>query len=144
MESHYNSYFGIIKYYDVLTMGAYSHYYNGTLKGCIINGIKYGDTSTTYIEQINNIIPNNYSLSQNYPNPFNPTTRIKFDVSKSNNVKIIVYDITGREVQTLVNEKLQSGTYETTFDGSQLTSGVYFYRMISDQYSETKKMLLIK
>jgi hypothetical protein len=90
-------------------------------------------------------------LFQNYPNPFNPTTKIKFNVPKSDNVKIIIYDITGREVQTLVNEKLQPGTYETTFDGSQLTSSVYFYRMVirhsgssTDGYSETKKMLLVK
>ncbi|MCX6157978.1 MAG: YCF48-related protein [Ignavibacteriae bacterium] len=96
------------------------------------------------VKHITTGIPSSYSLSQNYPNPFNPITKIKFDVSKSNYVRIVVYDITGREIQTLVNEKLQPGTYETTFDGSQLTSGVYFYKMITDSYSETKKMILIK
>jgi len=89
-------------------------------------------------------IPSAYSLSQNYPNPFNPTTNIKFDITKLSNVKIVVYDVSGREIQTLVNERLQPGTFETTFEGSQLTSGVYFYRMVTEGYSETKKMLLIK
>jgi hypothetical protein len=87
---------------------------------------------------------NEYKLYENYPNPFNPTTKIKFDVVKSGTVRIMVYDITGREIQTLVNERLQPGTYETTFDGSQLTSGVYFYRMVTDGYSETKRMILVK
>jgi hypothetical protein len=96
------------------------------------------------IQNISSELPYSYSLSQNYPNPFNPTTKIKFDVSKSGYVRIIIYDITGCEIQTLVNEILQPGTYETTFDGSQLTSGVYFYKLITDRYSETKKMLLIK
>ena len=89
-------------------------------------------------------IPDGFLLHQNFPNPFNPATKIKFNVTKSGIVKIIVYDIIGREVQTLVNERLQPGTYETTFEGSRLTSGVYFYRLITDEYSDTKKMLLIK
>ncbi|MCX6157570.1 MAG: T9SS type A sorting domain-containing protein [Ignavibacteriota bacterium] len=85
-----------------------------------------------------------YSLSQNYPNPFNPTTNIKFDVAKFSNVKIIVFDIMGREVQTLVNESVKPGTYETSFDGSSLASGVYFYKLITSGFTETKRMLMIK
>jgi len=99
---------------------------------------------TTFINNIGIEIPSKYSLSQNYPNPFNPTTNIKFDVAKLSNVNIVVYDLTGREVQTLVNESLKPGTYETSFDGSQLSSGVYFYRMETSSFVETKKMLLIK
>jgi photosystem II stability/assembly factor-like uncharacterized protein len=96
------------------------------------------------IKNISTEIPAAYSLSQNYPNPFNPTTKIKFDVVSTGEVKIVVYDVMGREVQTLVNESLKPGTYELKFDGSQLTSGVYFYKLITDGFTETRKMLLIK
>jgi hypothetical protein len=96
------------------------------------------------IKNINTNIPTKYSLSQNYPNPFNPITNIKFSIVNEGDVKIIVYDIIGRKVQTLVSERLNAGTYETTFDGSQLSSGVYFYRLTTDVYTETKRMVLIK
>ena len=104
------------------------------------------------VQNISTEVPNSYSLSQNYPNPFNPRTKIRFaipnlsfpNVSIGNPVLLKVYDIRGCEVQTLVNEKLNPGTYETTFDGSNFSSGVYFYRLITDGYSETKRMLLIK
>lgn len=89
-------------------------------------------------------LPSKCSLSQNYPNPFNPTTKMRFGVVHSGDVKIVVYDIMGREVQTLVNESLKPGTYETSFDGSHLSSGVYLYQMTAGDLSETKKMLLIK
>ena len=97
------------------------------------------------IQNISTEIPSKYSLSQNYPNPFNPTTKIKFDLMRLGDVKIIVYDITGHEIQTLVNERLQPGTYETSFNGSQLASGIYFYQLIvNNQPIETKKMTLLK
>jgi hypothetical protein len=96
------------------------------------------------INQISELVPAKYSLSQNYPNPFNPTTKIKFDVVRLGDVKIVVYDVMGREVQSLVNESLQPGTYETSFDGSTLNSGVYFYKLVADGFTETKRMLLIK
>jgi len=96
------------------------------------------------IQNISTEIPSSYSLSQNYPNPFNPFTNVKFSIVKSRQVKLIVYDIKGREVQTLVNETLQPGTYETSFDGSTLNSGVYFYKLVTDGFTVTKKMILIK
>jgi hypothetical protein len=102
------------------------------------------------IQNISTEIPSSYSLGQNYPNPFNPTTKIKFDVvldsrfRGNDKVVLVVYDVMGREVQTLVNESLRPGTYEATFDGSQLTSGVYFYKLTSGDFSETKRMLLVK
>jgi hypothetical protein len=89
-------------------------------------------------------IPVKYLLSQNYPNPFNPMTNVKFSMLNAGNVKIVVCDIQGREVQTLVNERLSEGTYEVKFDGSMLNSGVYFYRMVSGEFTETKRMLLLK
>jgi len=104
----------------------------------------YNSGFTVGIKNITTSIPTEFSLSQNYPNPFNPTTTIKFAVPRSSSVKISVFDVSGREVETLVNERLQAGTYETTFDGSRYSSGVYFYKLQADGYSETKKMLLIK
>lgn len=89
------------------------------------------------------------SLSQNYPNPFNPQTKIKFDVpanvkGQTSNVKLVIYDLLGREVTTLVNEELKPGTYEADWDGSNFSSGVYFYKIISGDFVETKKMVLMK
>jgi hypothetical protein len=95
-------------------------------------------------ENYNNTIPASCSLHQNYPNPFNPATNIKFNVAQSTDVKIVVYDIIGREVQTLVNESLKPGTYAVSFDGSSLNSGVYFYKITARGYSETKRMMLEK
>jgi photosystem II stability/assembly factor-like uncharacterized protein len=96
------------------------------------------------IKSISTVIPSSYSLGQNYPNPFNSSSKFKFEISKLGKVKIVVYDIQGREVQTLVNERLNAGTYETTFDGSMLTSGVYFYKLNADGFAETRMMVLIK
>lgn len=95
-------------------------------------------------ENYNHSIPASYSLQQNYPNPFNTATIIEFNVSKLTDVKIVVYDIMGREVQTLVNESLKPGTYAVSFDGSSLNSGVYFYKITAEGYSETKRMMLEK
>ena len=89
-------------------------------------------------------IPNFYSLSQNYPNPFNPSTSIKFTMPKGDNVKLVVFDILGREVKTLVNEFKNSGSYEVNFDASALSSGVYFYRLEAGEFTDTKRMLLVK
>jgi hypothetical protein len=96
------------------------------------------------IQNIGTEIPSGFSLSQNYPNPFNPTTTIKFDIPKLSNVKISVYDITGKELEVLVNEKLQAGTYQTTLNASNFSSGVYFYRLQTEDFSETKKLILLK
>jgi hypothetical protein len=96
------------------------------------------------VNNISTIIPDNYILYQNYPNPFNPITNVKFSIIKAGQVKLIVYDIQGREVETLVNESLKPGTYESTFNGSNYPSGIYFYKLISDGFTESKKMLMIK
>jgi len=96
------------------------------------------------INTISTEIPDEYSLGQNYPNPFNNGSKFKFEIANSENIKINVYDIRGREVQTLVNERLQPGTYEVRFDGSMLPSGIYFYRLNAGEFSEMRKMVLIK
>ncbi len=117
------------------------------------NGIIYKTTNGgVWIKQTGSQIPEKYLLYQNYPNPFNPVTKIKFDIPNSptlykggqGEVSLKIFDITGREIQTLVYEKLNPGTYEVTFDGTNLTSGVYFYQLKSNEYVETKKLVLLK
>jgi len=89
-------------------------------------------------------IPLKYSLAQNYPNPFNPVTKINFAIPKQGLVTLKVYDVLGREVRTLINEVKSVGTYAIDFDGSELSSGVYFYRLTSADFTDIKRMLLIK
>ncbi len=98
------------------------------------------------IKPTNTNISDKYNLYQNFPNPFNPSTKIRFDISGHTvgQTFLSVYDITGREIQTLVNEKLNPGTYEVTFDGSQFPSGVYFYQLRTGNFVDTKKLILLK
>jgi hypothetical protein len=98
----------------------------------------------TGIVNVNNLTPKKYSLSQNYPNPFNPSTLIKFSILNNENVKLKVYDLLGKEITTLVNNHLTTGTYDVNFDGSNLNSGVYVYRIETDNFTDSKKMILIK
>ncbi|MFA7361066.1 MAG: T9SS type A sorting domain-containing protein [Candidatus Kapaibacterium sp.] len=100
--------------------------------------------TTIGIQLISNEVPKEFSLSQNYPNPFNPVTKISFEISKSSSVMITVFDMTGKEVDVLVNETLQAGTYHTDWNASAFPSGVYFYRMQAEGYSETRKMMLVR
>jgi Secretion system C-terminal sorting domain len=85
-----------------------------------------------------------FEIKQNYPNPFNPTTKITYSIPQKANVQIIIYNLLGMEVATLVNEIKNAGKYEAEFDASQLSSGIYLYKIISANYFETKKMLLLK
>ena len=96
------------------------------------------------IEQIGNTVPGDYSLSQNYPNPFNPSTVIRFAIPKSSFVTLKIYNLAGMEVSTLLNEELSAGNFEASFDGSGLSSGVYFYRLQTADFADTKRMTLIK
>lgn len=96
------------------------------------------------INTISNQIPVGFSLSQNYPNPFNPSTKIKFAIPNSSFVKLAVYDILGREAAVLVDEQLSPGSYEYNFNAAELTSGTYFYRISTETFSQTRKMLLVK
>jgi subtilisin-like proprotein convertase family protein len=114
--------------------------YTGRLLGW---GLRINNTVSA-IQQISNNIPGEYKLYQNYPNPFNPETVIKFDMPKDADVKIIVFDMLGRKVTTLVNEFKQAGSYEINFDASGLSSGMYFYKIETGGFADTKKLLLIK
>ena len=89
-------------------------------------------------------VPATFMLEQNYPNPFNPSTNIKFDIPVKSNIKIVVTDIIGRTVGELFNGNVSAGTYETKWDGSNFASGIYFVRMTTDAYSDTKKIVLLK
>lgn len=90
------------------------------------------------------LAPSSFSLLQNYPNPFNPTTAISYQLSSAGNVKLTVYDLLGREVATLVNEKKETGRYSVNFNASNLTSGVYFYKITAGSFTEIKKMTVMK
>jgi len=103
--------------------------------------------SLSEVLNINNLssqIPESYTLLQNYPNPFNPVTNINFSIPKSGTVKLIVYEASGRETATLFNGKLSAGTYNYDFDASLLASGIYFYKLESNDFVQTKKMVLVK
>ncbi|MCX6161233.1 MAG: T9SS type A sorting domain-containing protein, partial [Ignavibacteriae bacterium] len=96
------------------------------------------------ISNYNNSVPEKYTLSQNFPNPFNPVTKINFGIKKPGFVTLKIYDALGREITNLVNQNLKEGSYEVTFRGDNLNSGVYFYKLITDGYSETRRMMLVK
>lgn len=99
---------------------------------------------TIGINNNSNILPSKFALYQNDPNPFNPATSIKFDIPQKSNVKLVVYDLLGKEIMTLVNGTLDAGTHNINFNGGSLSSGIYFYKLQSGSFVETKKMLLLK
>jgi hypothetical protein len=88
--------------------------------------------------------PKTFALEQNYPNPFNPSTIISYQLPINSEVKLVIYDMLGREVQTLVNTRQSAGRYQAQFNAASLSSGLYFYRLQAGAFSETKKMLLVK
>ncbi len=104
--------------------------------------LKY--TQTVGITQNSNSIVNEFELKQNYPNPFNPVTKINYELPITNYVSLKIFDISGKEVSILVNQVQTKGSYEVSFDASGLTSGIYFYKLETKNFSSTKKMLLVK
>lgn len=107
-------------------------------------GTRFMFNVTTSTSVVSSNIPGEYKLFDNYPNPFNPNTVIRFNLMRTGNVKLAVYDVTGRLVNTLVNQKLSAGEYKIDFNGIGLSSGAYIYRIESGDFKDTKKMLLIK
>ena len=105
---------------------------------------KYDRDTSVGISNISSEVPESFELSQNYPNPFNPSTTIEFTVLDYDETRLSVFDILGREITVLVNERLRPGIYRYTFDASGLESGVYFYRINTRRYTESKKMILLK
>ncbi|MEO8665067.1 MAG: YCF48-related protein [Ignavibacteria bacterium] len=98
----------------------------------------------TNITKTSEATPSEFSLHQNYPNPFNPSTLISFDIPNSTEVKLIIYNSIGEELERLVDEVLQEGRYETKFDGSNYASGIYFYKLETEEYNRTMRMVLLK
>ncbi len=128
----------------IITDAAGNVYVTGASNGAGNDYVTIKYSSITGIQSNNNQIPLNYSLKQNYPNPFNPSTKIEFSLPADGNVKLSVYDISGREIQNLVDNYLNAGTYSIDFNASELSTGTYFYRLTSGSFNETKKMILVK
>ena len=109
-----------------------------------LDDLRIATFDPTDVELEDNQLPSSFALEQNYPNPFNPETQIKFSVPKASNVKIIVSDILGREVATLVNDNLSAGNYTVNFNANNFASGVYFYTLLTDNFKQSRKMILMK
>jgi hypothetical protein len=111
------------------------------------NGLVLRYRDPTWIEdekEMSGLIPAYYKLSQNYPNPFNPLTTIEFDLPKTSDVKIEVYNMIGQKIHTLINKKLQAGKHHVTFNAKNISSGVYFYRINTGEFQDVKKMILLR
>lgn len=123
-----------------------NYHLNDTVKVEYFNPITYDDvyTFTTPEAPTDKISPNSHEIFQNYPNPFNPNTTIRYFIPNDGLVTIDIYNILGQKVLNLVNKEMKAGKYETEFNGSNLASGIYFYRIDSGNFTETKKMLLLK
>lgn len=111
--------------------------------------MEYVPAVPTSVAEIVNGLPEGYALEANYPNPFNPSTTIKFTVPVKADVQIIVYNMVGQKIKTLINQTMPAGTHSTSWDGTdksgnEVTTGIYFYKIITDGYSLTKKMMLLK
>lgn len=135
---------------DIANSITVDDYGNVYVTGWSTGGNSGLDFCTIKYSQLNGVtpvsteIPQNFTLHQNYPNPFNPSTKIKFEVPAAGNVAIRIFDVLGREVGMPVNEYMKPGVYETDFDVSDLPSGVYYYKLDAGEFSETKKMILLK
>jgi hypothetical protein len=130
-----------------------NNYAQGTLNGCkfTLDGFRIGtswsNSVLSSVSQISSEIPASFSLQQNYPNPFNPSTKIDFALPIGGNVSLIVYDISGKEVEKIVDRELEAGIYSASFNGANLSSGAYYYRLSLGgkvNYTETKRMMLVK
>lgn len=114
----------------------------------VMNGTYSGDGtfcgSLVPITIIAQNIPKTYYLSQNYPNPFNPATTIRFDIPKQSAAKLVIYNAIGQEISILVNNKLEAGSYEVSWNATALPSGIYFYKLETEGFTSIKKMILLK
>lgn len=118
---------------------------NDTLGFAVGNRVyRYGKDSIVNIHNISNIIPSKFELKQNYPNPFNPVTNIEFKIVNSGFVKLKIFDMLGKEIETLYSGNLNAGSYKSQWDASNFPSGVYYYKLETENFSETKRMILLK
>lgn len=136
-----NNYFSVVQFVTphIGYIAPYGSYILKTTTGGVLTGFS----------SVQNELAKEYYLSQNYPNPFNPTTVINYEIplnvkGQTSNVKLVVYNALGIEIATLVNENQNSGNYQIEFDGSNLSSGIYFYKLTTGDFSDVKKMTLLK
>ena len=144
-QSHnrkYSDKFGPLHTDNSETIGSMGFYNSIDMIGCKIDGVFYGDSDLVGINNQN--IPVSFELFQNFPNPFNPKTRINFTLKENQTIKLIVYDLSGKLITTLTDGKRNQGMYHVDFDGSDLPSGIYFYRLESEESLQVKKMILLK
>lgn len=140
-EQYWSVDFGLIQYTAEDPFAGYLYW----LSGCVIDGVVYGDTSLNPVSvDDNEPSPEEYFFKQNYPNPFNPFTNIDFYLPNRTWVQLKIYDLLGNEITELINEEKDAGNYELLFNGSELSSGIYFYKIVANGFQETKKMTLIK
>lgn len=152
-----NDTIGLGRYYDEIADGFGLTFraaaeYSGEIHliGAVINDTLYGDTTVVSVKDRKNFLPTSIKLYQNYPNPFNPFTTISFDVSNLSNISLIIYDVLGKEIYKLIdNEELKPGEYKVAWngsrkDGSKASSGIYFYRLLTDKQSLSRSMILLK
>ncbi|MBK8552248.1 MAG: SBBP repeat-containing protein [Ignavibacteria bacterium] len=164
IDSNGNTCYGAIKYDNNGNRQFVVSYYHVNIEYGYVNDMALGKNGSVYLTGISNmtyatvkyspiltgiseynLIPDQYSLSQNYPNPFNPVTKINYELRVTNYVTLTVFDALSKEVAALVNEKQNAGKYSVEFDGSNLLpSGIYFYRLTTDGFSDTKRMILLK
>lgn len=117
--------------------------YSKQMVGAVIDGVTYG-TILLDINLISNEIPSGFKLEQNFPNPFNPSTIIKFSVPGSSFVSLKIFDQLGKEISVLVNEKKSAGSYQYVFNANGISSGIYFYTLQTEDFTESKRMVLLK
>jgi plastocyanin len=101
-------------------------------------------TPSSDVQISNNNVPSSFNLAQNFPNPFNPSTKISFSLPQKSHVTIKIYNAIGIEIKTLVDGETDAGTHEIEFNGSNLASGIYFYRLLTPSYTDTKRLVLLK
>ena len=157
LEEKYAQGIGLVFKYDEFDFG----YSNTTLQGCVIDGTLLGDTTTVGVKEDKTELPTGFKLFQNYPNPFSagggtnaPATTIKYSIPNLTNVgtarelslqiRLTVYDILGRKVATLVDERQAPGNYSVQFNAKNLPAGIYFYTLRAGEFTQTKKMILLK
>jgi len=127
--------------WDLDEIDGYEDFKNWVYVGVYENDWEYVGTGVGIDKEIS---PKDFTLKQNYPNPFNPITQIQYEMKSAGQVNMELFDIRGAKVRTLINEQKPAGSYEFTFDGLQLSSGVYFYSMTANGFTETRKLVLMK
>ena len=131
-----------ISHIEIITTLGFGTKKTSTLVYANINGTEFGEVVNSVYNLSNGL--SNYTLHQNYPNPFNPSTIISYSIPQGSFVSLKVYDLLGNEIATLVDEEKHAGSYEVEFVVVGLPSGIYFYKLIANGFTQTKKMILIK